>query len=73
MSRPLSEATTPASVGSGSTDIHIDTIEKNGDVEANASALEVQAGVKNIEAVSMTWTKWALIVAYVRFVTLKPT
>jgi hypothetical protein len=27
-----------------------------------------QAGVKNIEAVSMSWTKWGLISAYARFV-----
>lgn len=29
---------------------------------------DAQAGVKNIEAVSMTWTKWGLIAAYARFV-----
>jgi hypothetical protein len=29
---------------------------------------DAQAGVKNIEAVSMTWKKWGLIAAYVRFV-----
>jgi len=27
-----------------------------------------QAGVKNIEAVSLTWTKWGLIAAYIRYV-----
>lgn len=27
---------------------------------------DVQAGVRNIEAVSMTWTKWGLIAAYLR-------
>jgi hypothetical protein len=26
-----------------------------------------QAGVKNIEAVSMTWSKWGLIAAYTRY------
>jgi hypothetical protein len=25
----------------------------------------IQAGVQNIEAVSMTWTKWGLILAYI--------
>jgi hypothetical protein len=47
------------------------------DIEANSVANScaaappsgnVQAGVKNIEAVSMTWTKWGLIAAYARCV-----
>ncbi|TVY83694.1 Siderophore iron transporter mirC [Lachnellula suecica] len=29
-----------------------------------------QAGVRTIEAVSMTWTKWGLIAAYLRFVSI---
>jgi hypothetical protein len=28
----------------------------------------IQAGVQNIEAVSMTWTKWGLILAYIGYV-----
>ena len=31
---------------------------------------EDQAGVRNIEAVSQTWTRWSLIVAYVGYSTL---
>ena len=31
---------------------------------ANPTSRDAQAGVKNIEAVSMTWTKWGLIAAY---------
>lgn len=49
------------------------------DIEANISSIikeshnseelgdDAQAGVKNIEAVSMTWTKWGLIMAYTRY------
>lgn len=49
------------------------------DIEANSSSInkdshhsedsgdDTQAGVKNIEAVSMTWTKWGLIMAYIRY------
>ena len=29
---------------------------------------EAQAGVKNMEAITMSWTKWGLIIAYARFV-----
>lgn len=48
--------------------------QRNQDVEASSNpsddpdADDAQAGVKNIEAVSMTWTKWGLIFAYLRFV-----
>jgi hypothetical protein len=53
-------------------------VGSNSDVEANSGSSGVstpasddaQAGVKNIEAVSMTWTKWALIAAYARFVAM---
>lgn len=31
---------------------------------------DTQAGVKNIEAISQTWSKWALVSAYVGFVIL---
>jgi hypothetical protein len=49
----------------------------HGDIESNSSSAEraatassdgAQAGVKNIEAVAMTWTKWGLIAAYARLV-----
>ncbi len=41
------------------------------DLEENPAANDdVQAGVKNIEAVSKTWTKWGLIAAYSGFVLL---
>ena len=30
-----------------------------------ATSIEAQAGVKGIEAISTTWTKWSLIVAYI--------
>ena len=32
---------------------------------ASFSSDETQTGVKNIEAVSQTWTQWSLIAAYV--------
>jgi hypothetical protein len=44
------------------------------DIEANSAGTDIatsgcaQAGVKNIEAISMIWTKWGLIAAYVRLV-----
>ena len=31
---------------------------------SSATSNEAQAGVKGIEAISTTWTKWSLIVAY---------
>ena len=56
-------------------DIPLGDLGEGRDVEASsteggASTVSdgVQAGVKNIEAVSMTWTKWGLIAAYARFV-----
>ena len=54
-------------------DIPLDTFHGSRDIEANSvgnsgAPGNVQAGVKNIEAVSMTWTKWGLIAAYVRYV-----
>jgi hypothetical protein len=63
------------SFGHGEKDIPLNTIGGSQDVESNsvgdgatAAAGNAQAGVKNIEAVSMVWTKWDLIAAYVRFV-----
>jgi len=32
---------------------------------SEASTLSVQDGVKTIEAVAMSWSKWGLIVAYI--------
>lgn len=52
-------------------------LDFRGDVDANslsaqsdgaASSDGAQAGVKNIEAVAMTWTRWGLIAAYARSV-----
>jgi hypothetical protein len=58
-------------------DIPLDTSHRSPDIEANSvgnsgaagsPSGNVQAGVKNIEAVSMTWTKWGLIAAYAGYV-----
>ena len=35
------------------------------DDRSSISSYETQNGVKNIEAISQTWTKWSLISAYV--------
>ena len=32
-----------------------------------AEVPEAQAGVKNMEAIASSWTKWGLIVAYCRY------
>lgn len=40
------------------------------DSDASSAPPDAQAGVKNIEAVSLTWTKWGLIAAYLRYVEL---
>jgi len=54
-------------------DIPMDVLGDDRNVEATSRENDVstapndaQAGVKNIEAVSMTWTKWGLIAAYAR-------
>lgn len=56
-------------------DVLLDSMGDNQDIEVNSresgaetNPNEAQAGVQNIEAVSMTWTKWGLIAAYARFV-----
>ncbi len=56
-------------------DIPLDGMDDNQDIEVNSresgtetNLNEAQAGVQNIEAVSMTWTKWGLIAAYARCV-----
>ena len=38
------------------------------DSSGSSSTDDAQDGVRNIEAVAMTWTKWGLIAAYVRYV-----
>lgn len=46
---------------------HVVDDEKDAAAEHHSlesSNAEAQMGVKGIEAVSMTWTKWGLIVAY---------
>jgi hypothetical protein len=44
--------------------IEVNSRESGAETNLNGA----QAGVQNIEAVSMTWTKWGLIAAYARFV-----
>ena len=66
----------PSSTESGlDKDIPMDVLGDDRNVEATPRENDVstapndaQAGVKNIEAVSMTWTKWGLIAAYARSV-----
>jgi hypothetical protein len=66
----------PSSTGFERTkDIPLDAMGDNQDFQANSresgtetNLNEAQAGVQNIEAVSMTWTKWGLIAGYARFV-----
>ncbi len=36
----------------------------DGDSRSSFTSDEAQNGVKNIEAVSQTWTHWSLIIAY---------
>lgn len=38
------------------------------DDQSSLSSYETQAGVKNIEAISQTWTKWSLIAAYLGYI-----
>ena len=40
------------------------------DDRASFSSDETQTGVKNIEAISQTWSQWALIAAYLGYVWL---
>jgi len=73
-SRKLSSST---GTSNNSNDVPLKDMGLNKDVEANSlrssrtsstqTPNNAQAGVKNIEAVSMTWTKWGLIAAYARF------
>lgn len=37
----------------------------DGDDRSSLSSDDAQTGVKRVEAVSLTWTKWGLIAAYV--------
>lgn len=37
------------------------------DDQSSLSSYEPQAGVKSIEAISQTWTKWSLIAAYLGY------
>ena len=39
-------------------------IHNHDDDQSSLSSDNTQAGVKNIEAISQTWTKWSLISAY---------
>lgn len=39
-----------------------------GDDDGSGDESDVQDGVRRIEAVSRTWTKWGLMIAYLRFV-----
>ncbi len=40
-------------------------LDDGGDSSSLNSNEDAQAGVKNIEAISQTWTKWSLVSAYV--------
>lgn len=40
----------------------------SGSGDIDESQLDVQDGVRRIEAVARTWSKWGLIVAYLRWV-----
>lgn len=40
----------------------------SGDVGEPELGLDVQDGVRRIEAVARTWSKWGLVVAYLRWV-----
>ena len=40
---------------------------RDADDQFSLSSSEPQAGVRNIEAISQTWTKWSLIVAYLGY------
>lgn len=42
--------------------------DQTSDSSGSSSTDDAQDGVRNIEAVAMTWTKWGLIAAYVRYV-----
>ena len=39
--------------------------ERDAESSSFSSGGDAQAGVKGIEAISQTWTQWALIMAYV--------
>jgi len=60
---PLSDLGALGALGAG-TDVEATSRETGASTAPNYT----QAGVKNIEAVSMSWTKWGLIFAYARFV-----
>ncbi|KAB8291531.1 hypothetical protein EYC80_006333 [Monilinia laxa] len=45
--------------------ISADPNEKDVEAANNEDANAIQAGVQNIEAVSMTWTTWSLVIAYI--------
>ncbi len=55
----LGEATTKVIYGLTSTEL----------LDANSSLFaDIPEGVMSMEAVTMTWTKWGLVVAYMRYV-----
>ena len=44
-------------------------IDESHEEDRHSSSLDdAQIGVKNIEAISQTWTKWSLIFAYLGYV-----
>lgn len=45
-----------------------DQNEKDVETVNNEDANATQAGVQNIEAVSMTWTTWSLVIAYIGYI-----
>lgn len=73
----LSQSTYPSAMGSNSIAGVPKDLGNYEDLEAESSrpgiaamgrSDDVQTGVKNIEAIAMTWTKWGLIAAYSRSV-----
>lgn len=49
-------------------DVHKQGSDQGDDDRSSLSSYDVQHGVKNIEAISQTWTTWALVAAYVGYV-----
>lgn len=49
-------------------EMHKESFAQVDDDRSSLSSYDAQHGVKNIEAVSQTWTKWALVAAYAGYV-----
>lgn len=44
--------------------------ERFADETSSTSSVETQAGVKRVEAVTSSWTKWSLAIAYIGYTSL---